>query len=103
MYIALFTNIDRCYLWSGALLDVVNDRGCLNNVYTATAADRYDTQPPPQARKYSPTGPNTGPGLPHPTGPEPTRHVQFIVVDKQDNTFYTHGSLPSAHTPTDFT
>jgi len=28
-----------------------------------------DTQPPPRARKYSTTGPNTGPGLPHPTPP----------------------------------
>ena len=32
------------------------------------------------------------------TGHEPTRHVQFIAIDKQDNTFYMLGSLPSAHT-----
>ena len=70
----------------------------------ATTADRCDTQPPPQARKYSTAGPNTGPGLPHPTGHEPTQHVHYIVIDKQDNTCYTrmYGSLPSAHTPTDF-
>ena len=44
----------------------------------------------------------TGAGLQHPTGLEPTRHVHYIVIDKQDNTRYMHGSLPSAHTPTDF-
>jgi hypothetical protein len=57
---------------------------------------------PPQARKYSTTGPNTGPGLPHPTELAPTRHAQFIVIAKKDNTRYMLGSLPSAHTPTDF-
>jgi len=41
-------------------------------------------------------------GLPHPTGHEPTRHVHYIVIDKYDNTCYMYGSLPSAHTPTNF-
>ena len=31
-----------------------------------------------------------------------TGHVHYIVIDVQDNTCYMHGSLPSAHTPTDF-
>jgi len=45
-------------------------------------------------------------------GPRPTethgawtysaRTVHYIVIDTQDNTCYMHGSLPSAHTPTDF-
>jgi len=42
---------------------------------------------------------------PRPTAPhwhEPTRHVHYIVIHKQDNTCYMHGSLPSAHTPTHF-
>ena len=29
-------------------------------------------------------------------------YVHYIVIDKQDNTRYMYGSLPSAHTPTDF-
>ena len=70
--------------------------------YTATAADRCDTQPSPQARKYCTTGPNTGPGLPHPTEHEPTMHLHNIVTDKQHDTCYMHGSSPSAHTPSDF-
>jgi len=70
--------------------------------HTPTAADWCDTQPSPQARKYCTTGPNTGPGLPHPTGHEPTQYVHYIVIDKQNNTCYMHDSLPSAHTPTDF-
>jgi len=53
-------------------------------------------------RKYCTAGQNTGPGLLHPTGHEPTPHVHYIVRDKQHNTCYTHDSLPSAHTPTDF-
>jgi len=43
-----------------------------------------------------------GQSLLHPTEHEPTRHVHCIVIDKQDNTRYMHGSLPSAHTATDF-
>ena len=38
------------------------------DVYTATGADRCDSQPPPQARKYSTAEPNMGPDQPHPTG-----------------------------------
>jgi curli biogenesis system outer membrane secretion channel CsgG len=34
-------------------------------------------------------------------GHEPTRQVHYIVIDKQDNTCYMLGSLPSAHLPTD--
>ena len=33
---------------------------------------------------------------------EPNRHIHFTVIDKHDNTCYKHGSLPSAHRPTDF-
>ena len=42
---------------------------------------------------------------PRPSAPhlhEPTQHVHYIVIDKQENTCYIHGSLPSAHTPTNF-
>ena len=46
--------------------------------------------------------PNTGPGLPNPTGHEPSSHVHYTFIDKQDNTCYMHGSLPSAHTPAEF-
>ena len=31
----------------------------------------------------------------HPTVHEPTPNVHCIVIDKQDNTRYMHGSLPS--------
>ena len=33
---------------------------------------------------------------------EPTQHVHYIVIDKEENTCYIHGYLPSAHTPTNF-
>jgi len=33
-------------------------------------------------------------------GHEPTRHVNYIVINKQDNTCYMHGSLPFTHTHT---
>ena len=39
--------------------------------------------PPPQAIKYCTTGPKTAPGVPHPTGHEPTQHTHYIVIDKQ--------------------
>jgi len=42
---------------------------------------------------------NTDPGLPHPTGNEPNRHVHYIVIDKEDHmlyawffTIYTHAN-----------
>ena len=73
-----------------------------HRVYTAARTDRCDTQPPPQARKYGTTGPNTVPGLPHPTGHALTRHAHLIVIDKQDNKRYMLGFLPSAHRSTDF-
>jgi len=41
-------------------------------------------------------------GVVHPTEHAPTWHVHYIVIDKQDNTCYMLGSLPSAHTPNDF-
>jgi hypothetical protein len=74
----------------------------LHCVYTAARTDQCDIQPPPQATEYGTTGPNTGPGLPHPTGHAPTRNAHFIVIDKQDTTRYMLGSLPSAHTSTEF-
>jgi len=43
-------------------------------------------------KKYCTVGPNTDPGLTHSTGYEPTRHVHYIVIDKQGNTCYMHGS-----------
>ena len=43
-------------------------------------------KPLSQARKHCTTGPNTSPGLPQPTGHEPTRQVHYIFIDKQDNT-----------------
>jgi len=49
------------------------------------------------SRKYCDTGPNTGTCLPH-----PTEHAHFFAIDKHDNTCYMLGSLPSAHTHTDF-
>ena len=42
---------------------------------------------------------------PRPTAPhwhEPTQRVHYIFIDKQENTCYIHGYLPSAHTPTNF-
>ena len=71
-------------------------------VCTARRRNHCENQPPPQARKYGTTGPNTGPGLPHPTGHAPTRYAHFIVIDKQDNTRYMLDSLTTAHMPTDF-
>ena len=29
-------------------------------------------------------------------------YVNYIVIDKHDNTCYMPGALPSAHTPTEF-
>ena len=78
------------------------DSKLFHRVYTTARTDRCDTQSPPKARKYGTTGPNTGRGLPHPMGHAPTGQAQFIVIDKQDNTRYMLGSLPSAHTSTDF-
>jgi len=40
---------------------------------------------------------------PRPSAPhwhELTQHVQYIIIDKQEDTRYVHGSLPSAHTHT---
>ena len=40
---------------------------------------------------------------PRPTAPhwhEPTQHVHYIVIDKQENPCYIQSSLPSEHTPT---
>ena len=73
-----------------------------DRVYTAARTNQCETQPPPQARKYSTRGPNTGPGLPHPTGHALTRYAHFIVIDKEDNTRYILDSLPTAHMPSDF-
>jgi len=75
LYIALFNSIGSCYVRSKALLNVLHER------------------------KYGTAGPNTAPGQPHPTGMNRlSTYIHYIVIDKQENTCYIHGSLPPAHT-----
>jgi len=51
----------------------------MNTRHISEFAFNTAPQPPPQARKYCTAGPNTGPGLPHPTGHEPTRQVHTLL------------------------